>query len=161
MMTGDDYRAQQPVTPLSDQLAIDYGTVLSVLSLEFGTPFELTSTGGGCYALCAKLENGDLVIITSADDATLNPVASRGGYGVGIYAETGQGDEQVVYLADPLMHADPETDLGDRIGDLVAVVIWQRLCGLANRCTECGAHIADPHAPGCTLDSAPDSEQDR
>ena len=84
-----------------DDLIRDYRSVCERLTERFGTAFEISSTGGGCYAIAATLETGDLVLVTDANDATLNPLTETGGFGVGIYAETEEGNEQVVYVADP------------------------------------------------------------
>jgi hypothetical protein len=97
-----------------DDLIRDYRSVCERLSERFGSAFEIASTGGGCYAIAAALETGDLVLITDASDATLNPSAETDGFGVGVYAETEQGNEQVVYVANADATCDEIPDLLER-----------------------------------------------
>lgn len=82
-----------------DNLIHDYQSTCERLTERFGSTFQIASTGGGCYAITATLE-GDLVLITDAGDATLNPLTQTEGFGIGIYAETEKGNEQVAYVAD-------------------------------------------------------------
>lgn len=105
---------------LQDDLARDYQGVCERLSERFGSTFDIASTGGGCYAIIGMLETGDTVLITDASDATLNRLSETEGFGVGIYAETAQGNEQVAYVAD--------TDATyDGIPDLLVRAIRERI----------------------------------
>ena len=103
-----------------DDLIRDYHGVCERLTERFGSKFEIASTGGGCYAIAATLETGELILITDAADATLNPLDETDGFGVGIYAETEEGNEQVAYVAD----ADATSDA---IPDLLARAIRERI----------------------------------
>jgi hypothetical protein len=94
-----------------DTLTRDYRGVCDRLSERLGVSFEIASTGGSCYAIAGTLETRDLVLITDASDATLNPLAETEGFGVGIYAETEEGNEQVVYVADSDATCDQIADL--------------------------------------------------
>lgn len=84
-----------------------YSDLTAALTAEFGTPFYITSTGGGCMAVEAILENGYL-LITDAQDI-LSPMDERievqksgvcYGYAVGIYRTTDSSDDNVAFVAD-------------------------------------------------------------
>ena len=84
-----------------------YRWLTAALTAEFGTEFYVTSTGGGCMAVEAILENGYL-LITDAEDTLSSMVdrmeaqkRGRGyGYAVGIYRTTRTGDDNVAFVAD-------------------------------------------------------------
>lgn len=85
-----------------------YRGLIAALTGEFGTPFCVYHTGGGCMALEATVENGYL-LITDAED-TLSPMSERieaqasgvcYGYAVGVYRTSGGDDENIAYVTDP------------------------------------------------------------
>ena len=84
-----------------------YRDLTEALTAEFGTEFYVTSTGGGCMAVEAILENGYL-LITDAEDTLSSTderikAQNRGcgyGYAVGIYRTTRTGDDNVAFVAD-------------------------------------------------------------
>ena len=87
-----------------DRYEAGYRDLIAALTVEFGTPFCVYHTGGGCMALEATVENGYL-LITDAED-TLSPMSERTeaqaagvcyGYGVGIYNEDG---DTIAYVSD-------------------------------------------------------------
>ena len=91
-----------------DRYEAGYRGLIAALTTEFGTPFCVYHTGGGCMALEATVENGYL-LITDAED-TLSPMSERieaqaagvcYGYAVGIYRTSGGGDENIAYVNDP------------------------------------------------------------
>lgn len=90
-----------------DRYEAGYRDLIDALTAEFGTPFCVYHTGGGCMALEATVENGYL-LITDAQD-TLSLMSERieaqasgvcYGYAVGIYRITGVGDDNIVYVTD-------------------------------------------------------------
>lgn len=87
-----------------DRYEAGYRDLIAALTTEFGTPFRVYHTGGGCMALEATVENGYL-LITDAED-TLSPMSERieaqasgvrYGYAVGIYNE---GGDTIAYVSD-------------------------------------------------------------
>lgn len=87
-----------------DRYEQGYREIIAALTTEFGTPFCVYHTGGGCMALEATVENGYL-LITDAED-TLSPMDERieaqasdvrFGYAVGIYDKDG---ETIAYVSD-------------------------------------------------------------
>lgn len=75
-----------------DTYEVGYTPLVQDLSNEFGAPFAVQTTGGGCMAIMATLEGYGL-IITDAED-TLSPMQEREtaradghprGYAVGVY----------------------------------------------------------------------------
>lgn len=95
-----------------DRYEKGYRDLIAALTAEFGTPFRVYHTGGGCMALEATVENGYL-LVTDAED-TLSPMDERieaqnqgvrFGYAVGIYSNDGDtiayvSDSNVVTVAD-------------------------------------------------------------
>lgn len=71
--------------------------VAEKLTAEFGAPFELQNTGGGCICLHADLEGGMYILVGCAVDGPLlhdderSQFAYQGGYGVGLYGAEGGG----------------------------------------------------------------------
>jgi hypothetical protein len=87
-----------------DRYEKGYREIIDALTTEFGTPFCVYHTGGGCMALEATVENGYL-LVTDAED-TLSPMNERieaqnqgvcFGYAVGIYDHDG---DTVAYVSD-------------------------------------------------------------
>jgi hypothetical protein len=109
---------------LWDVLARDYGPVCQQLTKHFGAEFTVDSTGGGFYAICARLEGGHLVLITDGNDAGLNPLDETEGFGVGVYEEDGAGNSPRVYLRNT--RPDPEA--------LLYLVGWALRARAMQRC---------------------------
>lgn len=103
-----------------EDLDRDYGQLCKDLTARFGTEFEIESTGGGCWALVATLENGYLVVITNGNGIDgLTPRAEMEGWAIAI--QDG-GDEKVRLVApDPkglLLITGEDLD-AEELGELV------------------------------------------
>lgn len=108
-----------------DRYEAGYREIIAALTKEFGTPFCVYHTGGGCMALQATVENGYL-LITDAED-TLSPMDERieaqasdvrFGYAVGIYNNDG---DTIAYVSDSnVVTADDLTALVHRAFDVAA-----------------------------------------
>ena len=81
-----------------------YREIIAALTTEFGTPFCVYHTGGGCMALEATVENGYLLVTDAEDTLSLmserinaQDQGVRYGYAVGIYDHDG---DTVAYVSD-------------------------------------------------------------
>ena len=83
-----------------------YEPVVNAVEAELGVSVDLWNTGGNCMAFGAELEGGVEILITDAADI-LSPwqwrvdAKARGeqpfGYMVGVYANTENGNDPVIY----------------------------------------------------------------
>jgi hypothetical protein len=92
-----------------------YGPICATLSEKFGTPFEVTMTGGNNWALVARIEGFELLISDAGDwVGDLTPVGEEGhGYGISLCPfEDGE----------PSGCASWYEDEGAKVDDLPAVV---------------------------------------
>lgn len=135
---------------MSNHIADTVSTILSAVRDQFGISFSETHTGGGCYALEARLESGHWIVATDEglcgfreriesesstddDDDGYQPRYSRDnracGWSIGIYPNgTDHGDdwwggeESIVDVVDyDAVAADLPTVVGRALAELVTV----------------------------------------
>ena len=94
-----------------------YKWLTDALTTEFGTPFSVINSGGGCMLIEATLENRDEVMIGDAVDGPLSSMddrleaKSRGesyGYAVGVYPATKAIDQDGNWVGRNKSHPLPK-----------------------------------------------------
>jgi hypothetical protein len=64
----------------------DYAPVCAAMTDKIGAAFTVDHAGGGCLAIHAYLEGGQLMLITDYEDGDLSHTHEGRGYWVGIYS---------------------------------------------------------------------------
>lgn len=113
-----------------EQWARGYRPITDMLTLHFGTAFEMWHTGGGCMAIQATLDGGMEVMVTDYIDTLSSPqkrldAEMEGlslGYSVGLYSPADDYCETKGWA----QHADART--GQDVVDLVILALddWDR-----------------------------------
>lgn len=91
-----------------------YNPLCAHLQLEFGVPFDVEMTGGGCHAIIAKLESGYEVWLTMAVDVldtyrervAADAEGGLAGWAAGVYGPANDYCEAIGWAEDDRMRVD-------------------------------------------------------
>ncbi len=102
-----------------------YDSLLGHLAAEFGTPFTVEHTGGGCHSIVGRLPGGIQVhlsmavdsISTYAEHAALEADGERAGWAAIIYGPADNYSEAVAHSADDYMSINDHRGVARLVGE--------------------------------------------
>lgn len=110
-----------------------YDPLLAYLSAEFGAPFAVEHTGGGCHTIIGRLPEGLQIHLSMAVDnlssyaehAALEAEGERAGWAAIIYGPADDYSEAVAHTADAHMSIDDHRGVVRLVRDVLRRAVFE------------------------------------